>query len=1278
MNFSTLRDTVWYSVCAIVMVCCVPSTFALTDLAHAPIQFLLAAPVKPNLMFILDDSGSMQWSYLGDEVFAHQYENAVGYRSSLCNKIYYNPQVRYEPPLQPDGRTYPPQSFGAAKYDGFRSDAMAIDLGSDFMAWRSAESNPPNPAGLASDCWQSGSCREKPGGLPNRPGAAHYFVYKGDKPQRLGDNSDDDHCKDVAYDDTERGSRRWTRVVVGTRSGPGGSDETQNFANWFSYYRTRILAMKTAVGRAFGQLDANFRVGFSVTSDPTADVNRNGFLNIADFSGEHRRRFYERLYAVAPASSTPLRGALSKAGRLYAGKLLSGADDPVQHACQRNYTILSTDGYWNPDAEFGSFGPLQIDGRTPVGNPDRSLPRPMYDGSRRQREYRVATLTIGLVRTRPDWPYSGAYDIRVNGRPLMASLAYIQHVNGADPAAEATRLASLIAAQIKLNGYRAFSEQNRISIVAPESAGAISAIPMVDADSSLAISVSAFIGTNDAAQGMNTLADVAAYYFGTDLRTPALGNCGVRDQLCDNTVPVVPGRRGGSHQHMVTHTLGMGASGLLRYREDYETAADGDFRRIIDGTLDWPDPIYAAGPERIDDLWHAAVNGGGRYFSARTPESLARALAETVSQIRAANAAASASATSSQEPTVADNLLFASRYRSVYWDGDLEARRIELATGNVSATIEWSAAARLRQRVGAASDQRVIYMPPTAGAGALRQFRWNELDATEQAWFTAPCATTPAAFSQCAQLSDTHKAQAGGVNLLNYLRGHSAFEDRPDNTLRLFRRRDQVLGAAINAQPLYVGPPAFRYADANYADFRDRSAASRRRMVYLAANDGMLHAFDASSGDEHWAFIPAGVLPQLRRSADAAFASGFRYLLDGTPVAGDVCPSAPATPCAASDWRTLLVGGLGAAGREYYALDITDPERPAYLWRFSVADDAELGYALGRPVITKLPDGRWVVLLSSGYNNVNPGSGRGMLFVLEAATGQLLARIDTGVGSSTQPAGLAQLNAWIDNVLDNTAGRVYGGDLLGNLWRFDFGGTTLSSGSRAVLLAQLVRNGVAQPITTRPELSLVRAGSQSIPVVSVATGRYLGLSDVQDKSVQSVYTFRDTLAGSGLGDLRSLPNMVRQQLSASEGANAGATRSVTRTPVDWLSDVGWYLDLDARAGSGERVILDPQQQLGQLHLVGSVPDNNACRSQAESWSYVLQYLDGSYIPVDGNTVAGRSIGTASVVVGVSMMRIGSRLVSVLTDEAGNLISIGGSATGGSLPTVRRVSWRELD
>ncbi|MCM0045752.1 MAG: PilC/PilY family type IV pilus protein [Burkholderiaceae bacterium] len=1274
MKPSTFRQAVAAVLATLLAVAASPAQAA-TDLAQAPIGFLLASPVKPNVLFILDDSGSMQWSYLGDEVLDHRYENAVGYRSSLCNRIYYNPAVRYPAPLRSDGSPFPPAAFGAAAYDGFRSGSDTVDLGRSFMAWRSSHSQPPPPPGLTADCWTAfAACSPDPTGLPNLPEPAHYYVYTGDRPERLGDNSADDHCKDTVTHGANLA--RWTKVIVGERSGPNGSDERQNFANWFSFHRTRMLAMKTAVGRAFSQLDGSFRVGLSAISEPGASSWSPGFLRLGDFSGEHRRRFYDKLYATTPIGSTPLRAALAKAGRLYAGKLLTGTDDPVQYSCQRHYAILSTDGYWNTQAESAGYGPTQIDGRTDVGNADGRLPRPMADGSANPRPYRMATLTIGQRREDPSLPYSGTHGITVDGLQLLAGQAYIEHAAEADPVAEAGQLASIIAGRITLNGYRAYSERNQVHILAPASAGEIGSVPQIASESSMPLSAAAFGPVNGGPRSTNTLADVAAYYFETDLRSPALGNCGASGALCVNNVPAVPGQRGGPHQHMITHTLGLGATGTLRYRDDYETAADGDFRRLVDGTLDWPDPIFGPGRERIDDLWHAAVNGGGRYFSAGSPESLARALAGTMAAIRATTAAAAAAATSSQEPSTGDNLLFASRYRSLYWDGELEARRIDPVDGSLSPTIEWSAARQLAQRVGAVADSRTLWLPSRAAPNGLKEFRWSALDADERAHFSGLCPGQEARrFSHCAQLGDELQAQAGGERLLSFIRGHSGSEDRTEQPLRLFRKREQVLGAAVNAQPVFVGPPAFRYADDNYAEFRDRVAAKRPGIVYLAANDGMLHAFDAASGHEHWAFIPAGVLPQLWRSADPGFATGFRYLLDGTPVVGDVCPAAPARTCAASEWRTVLVAGLGAAGREYYALDITQPARPAFLWRFAVDDDSDLGHATVRPLIIKRRDGRWVVAISSGINNVNPGSGRGVLFVLDAATGQRLQRIDTGAGGSAAPAGLGQLNAWVDNLLDNTAERLYAGDLLGNLWRFDISDPRSAESEEAVLLARFVRNGIVQPVTTRPELSAARIGGALVSLVSVATGRWLGVSDAKDGSVQSLYTLKDTLTSSGLGDVRSLSSMVRQQLSAGE---ADGQRTVTRHPVDWSSAGGWYLDFDAQPGSGERVHIDIEQQLGLLRVVTNVPDADACRPRAQSWLYSFHHLDGSHVPQADQSMPGLRISRSAMIAGARQLRLGKRGVTLLTDDTGGIATVATPSAGGGPRPARRVSWRELD
>ncbi len=1267
-----------------------------TDLAGAPLHDLLSSQVKPNILFILDDSGSMQWSYLGDEVANNNYENAVGYRSSLCNKIYYNPQLRYPVPVRADGSAYPQQPFNAALYDGFQPASQAIDLSSGFMAWRSASSVPAVPANTADvtytpDCFKTDSaCPVGGSGLPNLPGPAHYFIYKGQQRDKLGDNSAQDHCKDTGFDTSEAGSNHWIKKIIDASSPPA---EQQNFANWFSYHRTRILTMKTAIGRAFRDFDQQFRVGFSTIGYSGTDSANPGFLKLADFDADQRLRFYAKLYAIVPRASTPLRAALSKAGQLYAGKLLTGADDPVQYSCQRHFSILSTDGYWNTNWETASYGPKKIDGSTNVGNQDDSLPRPMYDGSGSNQALpalQLARLSISGIRP-ARLGYTIVRSIKINGVEIMANNAGVYDTD--HPEDDAAAMALAIAAAARLGGFRVTALGTDVLIIAPASAGPLGLspavntpavnTPVVNSYGSLPISISAFTTVPATGRTANTLADVAAYYYQTDLRTSALGNCRSQPEVCNNNVPVAAGssasssasNSAGSHQHMVTYTVGLGANGLLHYQQNYDTAQSGDFFDIKNGNRNWPDPIYFDGPERIDDLWHAAVNGGGKYFSAQDPESLAQALASTMTAIRGSIGAAAAAATSSQEPVEGDNKVFISRYRSVQWDGELEARSFELADGTLGNVALWSAQSLLDARVSGSTDSRQIYVFATDTSNHLKNFIWSVLNTTEQAFFSTVCAAV-SSLSQCAQFSSEQTQQASGASLVNYLRGQRGNEDRAENTQRLFRQREHVLGALINAQPVYVGPPAFRYADENYGLFRDEQAAQRKSMVYAAANDGMLHAFNAISGREEWAFIPPAALPLMSQLADRNLGSRFRYVLDASPVVADFCPAAPAAACNKTQWRTILIGGMAAGGRQYYALDITDPDLPKALWIFGSQQDADLGYSFSKPVVSKRRDGRWVVVVGSGYNNLNPGDGQGYLYVLDAASGVLLEKIATHAGSTANPSGLGQINAWVDTVLDNTASRFYGGDLLGNVWRFDMDDVLPPAGKDAVLLASLVKDGRAQPITTRPELSEIRVGGNTVAVVSVATGKYLGLSDLADNSVQSVYTFKDSLQASGLGALRDNPDMIAQTMTQNAG---GTERTTSTTAVDWQRNNGWWLDFSTGGNaSGERATIDPEQQLGILRIVTNVPGSTACNVGGSSWLYAFDYRSGIYLPLAVNNAAGKKLASTDLVAGVRTVKWRDRTLSILTDEAGNVTQAVDPLPAEPVRPVRRVSWRELD
>jgi Tfp pilus tip-associated adhesin PilY1 len=232
----------------------------------------------------------------------------------------------------------------------------------------------------------------------------------------------------------------------------------------------------------------------------------------------------------------------------------------------------------------------------------------------------------------------------------------------------------------------------------------------------------------------------------------------------------------------------------------------------------------------------------------------------------------------------------------------------------------------------------------------------------------------------------------------------------------------------------------------------------------------------------------------------------------------DICASDVRQPAAGDTaspvWKTILVGGLNHGGRGYYALDITTPASPKALWEFT---HDNLGYSYGNPVITKLKDGTWVVIVASGYNNVGPGDGKGYLFILNADSGALIRAITTDVGDTTTPSGLARITAWAnfpDN--NNTAQRVYGGDLLGNLWRFDVNGDIPTTVDPPVYDAQRLATlkdagGVAQPITSKPELGKI-AGQ---PVVFVGTGQLLGATDPSLQRKTLVFTTNRPLEGGG-------------------------------------------------------------------------------------------------------------------------------------------------------------------
>jgi type IV pilus assembly protein PilY1 len=763
----------------------------------------------------------------------------------------------------------------------------------------------------------------------------------------------------------------------------------------------------------------------------------------------------------------------------------------------------------------------------------------------------------------------------------------------------------------------------------------------------------------------------------------------------------------------------------------------------VDGTTcNWPVP-GADKPENIDDLWHAAVNGRGAYFSATNPSTLSTGLSNALAGINTRKGAAAAAATSTLNPVSDNNAAYVASYTTVEWRGNLESRSINTDTAAVSENATWcvenvpagtcastpvaqttgdttiyncetpatvtcvggelgytgnttsgasyckvplamSCTGTMNAKVSDFSDTRVIKTANSTGTTLI------DFDATYATanpnYFNAGHIAT---LSQWTSLSATQQTIAQN-NLVNYLRGQYGYEDRTANASpvdnRLFRYRSTVLGDALESQPAYIGKPVFSYTYPGYSELIGDSArlaggyktvqASRDGTVYMGANDGMMHAFASDTGVERWAYVPSMVVSNMWKLADKNYATLHLNFVNGSPITSDICV-ANCTNAATADWRTILVGGLNGGGRGYYALDITIPSTPMLLWEFTTTTgigkikDDDVGYSYGQPIITRKADGTWVVLLTSGYNNTSPGDGKAYLYTLNASTGAIISKIATGVGSTATPSGLAKISGWNNEPAGNAVGYVYGGDLLGNVWRFNINGTnTAVTGTGDVMkLASLysdVAGGNPQPITTTPVLGKI-SGKR---VVFVGTGKYLETADLTTTQQQTQYAIKDDDATATLVNPRN--SLVQQTLT--NNSDGTATRVSSNNTVNFYTDRGWYVDFPE---GGERINIDSSLVQGVLVVPSIVPSNTACSPGGHGWLNFFNYKTGGAI--DTNTMLA-SVKYDSTIVGINIVYIGGQpkvAVVTSTDPTPRVDDNVTFPVSAASFTGKRSLWREL-
>lgn len=1080
------------------------ATLAGTAIFSAPLSLQAAVSqqplsltegVAPNLLVTLDDSGSMAWSYTPDAISGQSARRAA--RSPSYNASYYNPENTYQIPkkVRMEGgqivvEDWPTPSFTAAVRDGFATGDTPVDLSRHFRpTWNNNNFLTTCPSGIT--CDSDGRAR------------AHYFRYNPSATCTLP-AVNTDSC--------------YSLVSLPTA-------QEQNFANWYTYYRNRNLATRSAASLAFYSLPDNVRLTWGRLNGCTIGSNAAGNCmnnTIARFAGQHRANFFSWLSTLPASGGTPLHNAMKAAGNFLVNNANAYTDETGnQFACRASYHILMTDGMWNG----------QPSGST---NHDGALPYPYRDGQ------------------------------------------------------------------------------------------------------------------------ANTLADWAYYYWSTDLR-PNLANevkpfipYKYTDSARENADPR---NNPATWQHMVNFTVGLGLSNSLTNSTapTWTGTTFGNWAELSDPDFSskrWP----TVGNDRADnvyDLWHAALNSRGEFFSADSPQSLVDAFASVLSRISDRNTSAAAPAISSglQDDGSGDPTSFS--YQTSYasdesWAGDLKAfrtiRRFNSVTGTFETTTEqqWSARQQLQNRD---YTTRNINIAGTGTTG-LQPLTWAN------AGNAGTVGTLAYWLRQNPDNGDTLESTSNTLasNRLLFLRGDRGGEGNN------FRTRSTVLGDMIYSKPVTVRGARYLVSYANRIEnntaYSNFFQAQRDRVphVYVGANDGMLHAFNALTGVETFAFVPTAVFPKLHKLTGKNYEGSFhQFYVDGSPTVADVYIN--------NSWRTILVGTLRAGGKGLFALDITDPAAIRLLWQFDDSriptnNAVRLGYSFSQPTIARLHNGKWAVVVGNGYESTNHTNGRAALLIIDAATGNLTKSLEvqgaTGVANGLSTPKLADMN------VDGVADYAYAGDLQGNLWRFNLAPTatipfarqttesTAAENSFRVsyngnpLFRAMSANGRRQPITSAP--TIIRHPSLTGHIITFGTGKYFEEGD-KNGAVdmnQSIYGIWDTQTKSTSGTETVQPaagitraKLQRQEMNTTiEPATGGEARVLTQNTVLWAQPpvapattwtdsashkYGWYFDF----ALPREMMIENINTLGQtLFFQTLVPNSDPCASGAVNWSYAINPYTG--------------------------------------------------------------------
>ncbi len=703
------------------------------------------------------------------------------------------------------------------------------------------------------------------------------------------------------------------------------------------------------------------------------------------------------------------------------------------------------------------------------------------------------------------------------------------------------------------------------------------------------------------------LSDVALYHYQNDLRADLADEVPLGD---NNT---------NKKQHMSTIGISFGQIGNL-----VDTDDDG-----------WPNPPLAVkdnwGSNLFDDLWHASFNSGGAYFSASNYLSLLQQLNSVFQNIINVSSSVAQLAVGSTSLQT-ERRIYQARFDSQDWAGDLVAIHIG-GDGKVvtdpdgSMRTDWSAKSRLAALgVDGHTNRVILTRKQTAGRSTEGSPFRNNANITElNTALNVPTASRASVdLSTSTATTDKYRHE-----VLDYLRGKQTLESETG-----FRQRASRMGDVVNSSPVYVGYPNFPYPDtisrgSLYSDFK-KKYKERKPMVYVGANDGMVHGFDATTGDEKLGYISPVLFPHLHDLVLPHYSH--RYYVDANPNAVDAYFYRDAGK-SSGDWRTVLVGGLGAGGKAIYALDVTDPAqfteanaKKITLWEFTKESDKDLGYTFGKPLITKMANGDWVAIFGNGYNSTegNPqATGDAVLYIVDIKSGNIIKKIETKSGTRTSPNGLSTIAA-VDTDNNFVTDYIYAGDLKGNLWKFDLKSSNKNNWSVAfgnsLYPKPLFSAGDKKPITAAPAIGKHPVSGY---LVYFGTGRYFAEGDNLRKGqeTQSVYAIWDKFSSRSstpsIDDDDLLEQKILTEFEVEVNTKDVSLRQTTGNAIDWNTHKGWKMDLILQQSAvtnynnGERVVAQAALRNGNVIFLTQKPTGGLCESGGDSWVMEVNAYSGS-------------------------------------------------------------------